>query len=145
MAGYSGTPLPSKLGIKAEHLVALLDAPEDFEDTLGTLPDGVVLRRSLRGSRPFDEIVMFAQRESALRRRFTEAMAKLAVDGGLWVAWRKGTKGGNGAITGTEVREFGLSTGLVDNKVCAIDETWSGLRFVVRVEDRARWADRVTA
>lgn len=145
MAGYSRTLLHKKLGIKAEHLVTLLDAPDRFEETLGALPDGVVVRRGLRGSRPFDEILLFVEGESTLQRRFVDAMKRLAVDGGLWVAWRKGTKSGDGATAGAEVRAFGLSTGLVDNKVCAIDATWSGLRFVVRVENRAAWADRVTA
>jgi len=143
MAGYSGTPLARKLGIKTGHLVALLGAPDDFELTMGELPEGVTLRRALRGGQPFDEIVLFADREPTLRRRFIDAMRRLAVDGGLWVAWRKGTKATDDLVAGADVREFGLSTGLVDNKVCAIDETWSGLRFVVRVEDRPAWTGGV--
>jgi hypothetical protein len=138
-AGYSGTPLPKKLGIKPEHLVALLDAPSDIETTLGELPEGVALRRDLRGRRPFDEILLFVVQAVRLRGRFTDAMARLAVDGGLWVAWPKVASGRETDLSGAEVRSFGLSTGLVDNKICAIDDTWSGLRFVVRLDDRATW------
>jgi len=142
MAGYSGTPLPKKLGIKPGHLVALLNAPPDFEDTLAGLPDGVTLREGLRGRGPFDVILLFAERETVLRRRFQDAMARLAVDGGLWVGWPKKASGRPTDLSDGLVRELGLETGLVDNKVCAIDATWSALRFVVRRQDREAWRAR---
>ena len=144
MVGYSGTPLSRKLGIKPEHLVALLDAPVDIETTLGQLPDGVALRRDLRGRRPFDVMLLFVERSARLRTRFAEAASRLAIDGGLWVAWPKEASGRRTDLSGNEVRTFGLSTGLVDNKVCAIDDTWSGLRFVVRLRDRPSWQGGAT-
>ncbi len=142
MAGYSGTPLAKKLGIKHGHLVALLNAPPDFEQTLEGLPDAVTLRHGLRGKGPFDVIVLFAERETVLARRFEDAMARLAVNGGLWVGWPKQASRRPTDLSDGAVRALGLSYGLVDNKTCAIDETWSGLRFVVRLADRDAWTSR---
>ena len=136
MVGYSGTPLPQKLGIKPGHRVALLRAPEDFDAMLGELPEGVAVRRSARG--PLDVIVSFTGNERELRRRFATLAQALDPSGALWIAWPKRASGVPTDLDGNVVREIGLSHGLVDNKVCAIDATWSGLRFVVRVEDRPR-------
>ncbi|MEM1184833.1 MAG: DUF3052 domain-containing protein [Planctomycetota bacterium] len=134
MAAYSGTPLPKKLGIKPAGRVALLNASPTL---LGDdLPPDVKLRNDLRGSKSFDVIVMLCERRSDLLARFDKAAARLTEAGGLWVGWPKKASGVPTDLTGADVRSFGLDRGLVDNKVCAIDETWSGLRFVVRVKDR---------
>jgi hypothetical protein len=136
MAGYSGTPLVRKLGIKPGHRLALLRAPADgFADTLGELPADVTLQTDLRGE-PLDVIVLFAPDQAGLRQGFAAAGRRLAATGGLWVAWPKKASGVPTDLTEDVVRRVGLEAGLVDNKVCAIDEVWAGLRFVIRVHDR---------
>jgi len=134
-AGYSGTPLPRKLGIKEGEKLALLRAPENFREALGELPDGVSV--STRTGRDIDVMVAFFTRRAELERRLPKLMEALDVDGGLWIAWPKRSSGGGTDITEDTLREVGLPLGLVDNKVCAIDETWSGLRLVYRKETRA--------
>ncbi len=134
MAGYSGTPLPKKLGIREEHSIALLDAPDGFADTLGPLPDGVLVRRSARGRN--DVIVSFHTTRAGFEKRLPVAMRALDVAGGLWIAWPKRASGVPTDMTEDVVRAVGLPTGMVDNKVCAIDDTWSGLRLVLRKEHR---------
>jgi hypothetical protein len=129
-----GTPLTGKLGIKAGARLGLIDAPEGFQTLLGELPDGVVIRRSARG--PLDLIVSFSSQLGLLERRLPTLCAALDPGGGLWIAWPKRSSGVPTDLTETTVRELGLAVGLVDNKVCAIDETWSGLRFVYRLRDR---------
>jgi len=134
-AGYSGTPLARKLGIKEGHAVALLKAPTGFETTLEGLPDGVTIRTAARGTN--DVVVSFHTRRDDLAARLPKLVEAMDVDGGLWVAWPKKSSGVATDITEDTVREFALPMGLVDNKVCAIDETWSGLRVVWRKELRA--------
>ncbi len=134
MAGYSGTPLPKKLGIRDGATVALLAAPNGFERALTPLPDDVEVRTQARGK--LDVIVFFATRERELARRFPVMARALQPAGGLWVAWPKKTSCIATDLTFDPVQEIGLDCGLVDNKVCAIDETWSALRFVYRVADR---------
>jgi hypothetical protein len=134
VAGYSGTPLPKKLGVKEDHDVAFVRAPEDFAATLGELPDGV--RVKSRATGPLDVIVYFVTRRGELERRFERLMAAMNPACGFWVAWPKRTSGVETDMTEDVAREVGVAHGLVDNKVCAIDETWSGLRLVKRVEDR---------
>ncbi len=129
------TGLVKKLGIGDRTRLALLDAPEDFENTLGKLPSSVTVRRSLRG--PLDIIVTFFDSRSRLERRIAALSQTLTPSGGLWIAWPKRTAGMQTDLTDRRVRAIGLAAGLVDNKVCAIDATWSGLRFVRRLEDRA--------
>jgi len=133
-AGYSGTPLPRKLGIRAGHRVALLRAPEGFAETLGELPTGVSIRHRARG--PVDVILAFASSRSELERGLSRWRAALDPAGGLWIAWPKQSSGVASDLSDGAVREAGLASGLVDNKVCAIDATWSALRFVVRRSDR---------
>lgn len=135
-AGYSGTPLPKKLEIKPGHRVALVAAPSDFLDVLGDLPEGSRIVGSLRGTRPFDVIVWFVKKQSDLEKRFGSIAKRLDPAGGLWVAWPKQASGVATDLNGNTVREAVLASGLVDNKICAIDETWSGLRGVVRLVDR---------
>jgi hypothetical protein len=134
MAGYSGSPLPKKLGITAGTHLALLASPEGFIRTLTPLPDGVEVRTTARGR--LDVIVFFATRRRELARRFPAMARALQPAGGLWVAWPKKASGVATDLTFEPVQEIGLAAGLVDNKVCAIDDTWSALRFVYRVADR---------
>ena len=134
MSGYSGTPLPAKLGIREGHRIALLSAPAGFNRTLGTLPDGV--RVGARAAGALDVIVCFASRRRGLERRFDPLKRALVPDGGLWIAWPKRSSGVASDLTEDVIREIALERGLVDNKVCAIDETWSGLRLVYRLADR---------
>jgi hypothetical protein len=135
--GYSGTPLPRKLGIKPGARLGLIRPPVDFAETLGELPDGVAARSVGRGGQ-FDVIVCFCRSSKELARDLLGLPPRLDPAGGLWIAWPKKSSGLASDLGETEVRARGLATGLVDNKVCAIDETWSGLRFVVRLADRAR-------
>jgi hypothetical protein len=139
-AGYSGTPLVHKLGIKPEARLGLLGAPAGFDETLGELPPGVAVHRRVRG--PFDVIVAFCVARAELKRRLPAWRAALDQAGGLWLAWPKRTSGVATDLAEGAVRELGLGVGLVDNKVCAIDETWSGLRFVYRLADRTGPASR---
>ncbi len=133
-AGYSGTPLARKLGISSGDRLALVGAPEGFEDRLGELPGGVTVRRRLRA--PCDVIVSFHVVEAELGRRLPALTRALTPAGGLWLAWPKRASGIKTDLGEHAVRELGLAAGLVDNKVCAIDATWSGLRFVYRLADR---------
>ncbi len=136
-AGYSGTPLPKKLGIRTGHRIALLRGPNGFEEeTLGELPPDVSVRHRAQG--PLDVIVAFVRSRSELERGLGTWRAALDPAGGLWIAWPKRSSGVESDLSEGWVREAGLATGLVDNKVCAIDATWSGLRFVVRLVDRPR-------
>jgi hypothetical protein len=139
-AGYSGTPLPQKLGIKEGHKVALLGPPPGFEDrTLGALPTGAVIGAfSSRARQPplFDVIVAFVKRKADLVVHIASCRPRMQQDGGLWIAWPKKASGVPTDITEQTIRDVALPTGLVDNKVCAIDETWSGLRLVIRKELR---------
>jgi hypothetical protein len=136
-AGYSGTPLPKKLGIKDGTRVGLVAAPEAFIRTLGALPAGAIVQVDLAGRQPFDVIVAFFTSRTALERRLESIRRRLASAGGLWIAWPKKASGVATDITEDVVRAIALPTGLVDNKVCAIDDTWSGLRLVVRLALRA--------
>jgi hypothetical protein len=134
VAGYSGKPLPRKLGVKAGHRIALRHAPPGFASGLGPLPEGVELV-DLAGS-PLDLVLLFCSRAAVLAADFARAAASLSDAGMLWVAWPKRASGVATDLTGDRVREHGLAAGLVDVKVCAIDETWSGLKFVRRLKDR---------
>ncbi|MDH3755217.1 MAG: DUF3052 domain-containing protein [Acidimicrobiia bacterium] len=133
-AGYSGTPLPKKLGIKDGHVVALLDQPPELAELLVPLPEPVELRADLRRSP--DVIVAFFDRRAALHRRLPVMSRAIFPDGAMWIAWPKKSSGVSTDITEDTVREIALPTGLVDNKVCAISEVWSGLRLVHRRENR---------
>ena len=133
-AGYSGTPLAKKLGIKPGATVALLRAPAGFEAELEPLPDGVTIRGQARG--PLDVALLFVTRRTDLVARFGTVAAALAPNGGLWVAWPKRASAVPTDLTEGVIQEHGLGAGLVDNKVCAVTEVWSGLRFVVRLADR---------
>lgn len=142
MAGYSGTPLPKKLGIRDGARVGLVGAPDGFVRTLGKLPPGVETRTQAGGR--FDVILVFVTKLTELERRFAALVRALEPDGGLWVAWPKRSSGVATDLRFENVQRVGLDAGLVDNKNCAIDETWSGLRFCYRVADRAGVSARRT-
>lgn len=134
-AGYSGTPLVRKLGIKPEARLALIGAPDGFDATLGELPAGVTVRRRLSAAK-FDVIVAFFARRAEFERRLPSLAGAIDPAGGLWIAWPKRASGVATDVTENVVRDLGLAAGLVDNKVCAVDQVWSGLRLVYRLRDR---------
>ena len=136
-AGYSGTALAKKLGIKEGHTIALLGAPTGFEAELAeTLPDDVHVRRRASARADVDVIVTFHTDRARLVARVPALLATLDVDGGLWLARPKQSSGVPTDVTEDTVREVFLPLGLVDNKVCAIDDTWSGQRVVWRTDRR---------
>ncbi|HTL35764.1 MAG TPA: hypothetical protein VL326_21690 [Kofleriaceae bacterium] len=135
-AGYSGTPLPQKLGIKEDHEVVVLNAPRGFFEALGKLPPSVTMQTRLAGKIPFDVIVAFVQQAAQLVKVLKDARPRMQPAAGLWIAWPKKSSGVPTDITEDVIRQIALPTGVVDNKVCAIDETWSGLRLVIRKENR---------
>ncbi len=135
-AGYSGTPLARKLGIKPGARVLLRRAPENFEDLLEGLPDDATLLRSMRGRSPYDVIMSFHSKAAGLAKDLASLRPRMTPAAGLWIAWPKKSSGVATDVTESLVRETGLAAGLVDNKICAIDQTWSCLRFVIRVRDR---------
>ena len=130
LAGYSGTPLPRKLGIKAGSVVAVLGAPQGFDGKLSPLPGDVTLRKQAQG--PAGVILLFAGSKAEMKRRFAAADRALAPGGRLWIVWPKKASGVATDLTQTAVRAFGLGNGYVDFKICAVDETWSGLAFARR-------------
>jgi hypothetical protein len=132
MAGYSGTPLVKKIGIKPGHRLAILNPPHGFDKELAPLPDGVVNAAKAR----LDVAILFAANQSALAKNLGKLAGKLAPAGMLWVAWPKMSSGVPTDLKEGLVQKIGLSAGLVDVKVCAVNEVWSGLKFVIRVKDR---------
>jgi hypothetical protein len=134
MAGYSGTPLPTKLGIAPGTRVMLLHAPEGFDTTLGDLPDGVVVVRRLAGAA--DVVVAFIDRRAHLDAAIERLERVIFPAGGLWIAWPKKSSKVPTDMSEDVVRDVALPRGLVDNKVCAIDDVWSGLRVVWRRDRR---------
>ena len=133
-AGYSGAPLAKKLGIKEGARVAFVDAPDGFDETVAPLPDGVKLGRDAVPG--LDVVVFFTTERTALEARIEALMAAIAPNGAVWIGWPKRASGVETDMTEDVVRDVALPLGLVDNKVCAIDETWSGLRLVIRLENR---------
>ena len=129
-AGYSGTPLPRKLGIKEGSTLAVVSAPDYFEATLGAVPEGVTLRSGNRGKR--DITIWFTRSQTDLHRRF-DSMARAVGEGTLWVAWPKGSSPlASPGLNEDAIRDLALARGMVDTKVCAIDDDWSGLRLTRR-------------
>ncbi|HEV8297507.1 MAG TPA: DUF3052 domain-containing protein [Acidimicrobiales bacterium] len=134
MAGYSGTPLAKKLGIKDTHAVGLINEPDGFRASLEPLPPDVKLATGVRSRR--DVVVAFFVARSELEQKLAAMTKAIFPDGSIWVAWPKKAAKVPTDITEDVVRAVALPTGLVDNKVCAIDDTWSGLRLVVRLKNR---------
>jgi len=135
MAGYSGTPLAKKLGIKEGSRIALVNAPKDFQSELGEMPDDVQFIQ--RPTKSLDIILLFVLTERALARDFAKLAAKLTANGMIWIAWPKKSSGVATDLSFERVQRIGLDAGLVDVKICAIDDTWSGLKFVYRLKDRS--------
>jgi hypothetical protein len=135
MAGYSGTPLPKKLGIKERFRVALLDVPAEIKAELKACLSSCQI---IPHQRALDFIFLFAKTQTELKKQFSRAAKQLAPAGMLWVAWPKKSSGVASDLDENEVRKIGLNDGLVDVKVCAVDEVWSGLKFVIRVKDRPK-------
>jgi hypothetical protein len=135
MAGYSATPLVKKLGINEGSRVALVNAPEDFQSTLGELPHGVEFIK--RPTKSLDIIIFFVLTERALARDFAKLARTLTSNGMIWIGWPKKSSGVSTDLSFERVQRIGLNAGLVDVKICAIDDTWSGLKFVYRLKDRS--------
>jgi hypothetical protein len=133
-AGYSGTPLAQKLGFKSGHTVCAIGAPPDYEELLAPLPEGVKIARKLRGTE--DAIHFFSKDREELTKLLPTLMKGIRPDGMIWISWPKKASGIPSTITEDGIREVALPLGLVDIKVCAVDETWSGLKLVIRRENR---------
>ena len=134
MAGYSGTPLPKKLGIKEHTRVALFDVPPEVK---AELKEALYSCELPSDGRVLDFVFLFSKKQSELTKQFSRIAKRLAPAGVLWIAWPKKTSAVPSDLNENEVRRIGLQAGLVDVKVCAVDEVWSGLKFVIRVKDRA--------
>ena len=135
-AGYSGTPLATKLGIGDGDEIALIGAPERFEDTLGELPDVASMHTDLADDARYDVIVTFITERAELEAELPRLRARMAPACGLWIAFPKRASRVPTDMTDHVIRDVALPTGLVDNKVCAIDDTWTGVRLVIRREHR---------
>lgn len=136
MAGYSKRSLVNKLGIKAGDRICLLNAPKNYADTLGQLPPDVRVEQN--SSADLDFLQFFTKRRTELEAQFPTLKQTIAQSGMLWICWPKKASKIETDVTGSVVREIGLANGLVDVKVCAVDEVWSGLKFVYRVKDRTK-------
>ena len=135
MAGYSGKPLVAKLGIKPDTRIAILNAPKGYDRVLGKLPPRVTRRPSIVG--PLDFVQFFTNEKRELERRFAALARSLAPAGMLWISWPKKASGVATDLTEDVIRAIGLAHGLVDVKVAAVDDVWSGLKFVRRLKDRS--------
>lgn len=135
MAGYSGTPLTKKLGFKEGFRVGFVNPPKGFQRELGPLPTDVKITVGLL-TKPLDLILLFADSQQTLKKEFPRLAQKLAENGMLWIAWPKKASGVATELSDNSVRQIGLDAGLVDVKVCAVNEIWSGLKFVYRLKDR---------
>ncbi len=134
MAGYSGTPLPKKLGIKPKFRVLLVNVPSSVQAELKQDLAGCQLAQD--GEKSLDFVHLFTASKSDLTKRFGRYGKQLSAAGMLWVSWPKKSSGVATDLTEDEIRRIGLAAGLVDVKVCAVDDTWSGLKFVIRLKDR---------
>ena len=135
MAGYSATPLARKLGIREASRLRIVHPPGVIDELEQTLPEGVEVL--VRPRTPVDVVLAFFTSRTRLEEEFAGLAAGIVDDGGVWIAWPKRAAGVATDLDENVVREIGLTAGLVDNKVCAIDATWSGLRFVIRLRDRS--------
>ncbi|MGC2195305.1 MAG: DUF3052 domain-containing protein [Terriglobales bacterium] len=136
MAGYSGTPLPHKLGLKPQFRIAFLQLPGEVKTALKDALSGCRLIKD--GGAELDFGMIFIKTQAELKEQFPLFARRLAPAGMLWVSWPKKTSGVVTDLNENDVRRIGLTAGLVDVKVCAVSEVWSGLKFVIRVKDRAK-------
>ena len=135
MAGYSGTPLVKKLGIKPGFNIAFVNAPSGYANEL-ELPANVTINS--RSGKPLDFVQLFVKSEKELKTKFSEYAKRLNASGMIWVSWPKKSSGVMTDVSEGIVRAIGLAAGLVDVKICAVDDVWSGLKFVFRLQDRAK-------
>jgi len=133
MAGYSGTPLLKKLGIKSGNKMIIINEPPAYWDWLSPLPEGVNVKARLGEA---DFIHLFVKEKKIFETEFVKNKKLLKRDGMFWISWPKKSSKVLSDLDETIIREFGLKNGLVDVKVCAVDETWSGLKFMFRLKDR---------
>ncbi len=139
MAGYSGTPLPKKLGLKPQFRVAFFQLPSDVKTELKeALCDCLVVKDGKDGSGQLDFAMIFARSQADMKEQFPKFARRLAPAGMLWVSWPKKASGIVTDLNENDVMRIGLTAGLVDVKVCAVNEVWSGLKFVIRVKDRVK-------
>ena len=133
MAGYSQIPLVKKLGIKSGMKISILNAPEEFWKELGEMPE---VKSIVKPNKDMDFILFFTNSKRDYAKNFLKLAKSLASDGMLWIGWPKKASKMLTDVNENIIRDFGLANGLVDVKVCAITEKWSGLKFVIRVKDR---------
>jgi hypothetical protein len=143
MAGYSGTPLPRKLGLKPQFRIAFFQLPNDVKAVLSEALSDCVLVKDGKDGR-LDFAMIFIKSQAEMKEQFSKFACRLAPAGMLWVSWPKKTSGMATDLNENDVRRLGLLAGLVDVKVCAVDEVWSGLKFVIRVKDRISGSIRTT-
>ena len=134
MAGYSGTPLAKKLGFKEGHRVRVANEPENYLDLVKPLPDGIEISKNIR--KDIDVWHFFTKSAAQLETKLPLLMRAIQPDGMIWISWPKKSSGVPSTVTEDTIRAVALPLGLVDIKVCAIDETWSGLKLVIRKELR---------
>jgi Protein of unknown function (DUF3052) len=136
MAGYSGTPLPQKLGLKPTFRIAFFQLPPEVKTALKVAVSDCLLVKDVHD--PLDFAMIFIKSQAEMKEQFPAFARRLAPAGILWVSWPKKTSGVVTDLNENDVRRIGLTAGLVDVKVCAVNEVWSGLKFVIRVKDRAK-------
>jgi hypothetical protein len=134
MAGYSGTPLPQKLGIKPGLTVVTINAPANYRRLLGQIPDSVTFSERLKSGSSF--VHLFTSRRSEMQKKMSILRNKLSDNGAVWVSWPKKSSGISTDVTEDVIREIALPLGFVDIKVCAVDDIWSGLKLMIRRENR---------
>ena len=130
MAGYSGTPLPQKLGIKPGLMVVTINPPANYRRLLGQIPDSVTFSERLKSGSSF--VHLFTSRRSEIQKKMSILRDKISDNGAIWVSWPKKSSGISTDVTEDVIREIALPLGFVDIKVCAVDETWSGLKLMIR-------------
>lgn len=134
MAGYSGTPLVKKLGIKPGARTYFFEPPEQYFDWLHPLPEEIHIAK--RATEELDFIHVFVKNQKTFQTEFLKARRQLSKEGMLWISWPKKSSGVTTDLDENTIREFGLRNGMVDVKVCAVNDVWSGLKFVFRLKDR---------
>ena len=134
MAGYSGTPLPQKLGIKPGLTVVAINPPANYRRLLGQIPDSITFSERLKSGSSF--VHLFTSRRSEMQKKMSILRDKISDNGAIWVSWPKKSSGISTDVTEDVIREIALPFGFVDIKVCAVDETWSGLKLMIRRENR---------
>ena len=134
MAGYSGTPLPQKLGIKPGLTVVAINPPANYRRLLGQIPDSVTFSERLKSGSSF--VHLFTSRRSEIQKKMSILRDKISDNGAIWVSWPKKSSGISTDVTEDVIREIALPFGFVDIKVCAVDQTWSGLKLMIRRENR---------